>query len=67
MKGADWKFSKLIPDIDDMDARSKAYSDFLELEKRCCIRLNPSERKIFLFNCGFARGSGWMRDKLKGE
>jgi hypothetical protein len=60
-----WKFSKHLPDVHDAVASSSACDAFMHAQDVNPVPLaNGSERAVFLFSAGFARGAQWGREKV---
>lgn len=62
MKAKDWEFEKILPDIDDAEARYNCCRDFMNLPE---IKLNDGERRVGDFSAGFNRGLAWAKAKYE--
>lgn len=64
MKAADWKFTKFIPDGDDLEAQAKTLPAVMEHLKKLNLRGGES---VHAYVCGFSRGCAWMQAKLQTQ
>jgi len=67
MNASDWKFTKLIPDIDDIEAVNIACNGWIKYLKGEGVwdslpRGMPNEI-LHAFSGGFIRGMKWAQDK----
>lgn len=68
IKGKDWKFTKFLDDIDDIEAGQIVIKDVLQCMNKLNLNImNDSEIDVFLILCGFTRGCAWMKDKLRSK
>lgn len=65
MNTLNWKFTKFLLDLSDIEAQHQCSQDLFDLLTRNPMRMNESEMDIFLFNCGFNRGAAWMDHKIR--
>ncbi len=68
IKGKDWKFTKFLDDIDDIEARQIVIKDVLQcMDKLNLNTMSDSEIDVFLISCAFTRGCAYMKDKLRSK
>lgn len=58
MKAKNWKFSRYVPDIEDVDAQCNAREAYFSLPP---VRgRNDAEELMDAFDSGFIRGIAWL-------
>ncbi len=68
IKGKDWKFTKFLDDIDDVEARQIVIKEVLQCMNKLNLgTMNDAEINTFLISCGFTRGCAYMKDKLRSK
>ena len=55
MKGSEWRFTRLIPDREDLAAEAGAWADLEDKIKNSQVRIEELDP----FSCGFVRGMAW--------
>lgn len=65
MKAKDWKFTKQLPDAEDVEAACKSSDAYFNLP--WIKGLSDHERELDAFHAGFTRGIAWCMAKNDEE
>lgn len=64
MKASKWEFRRYLPDEEDVEVLLREGKKVVSKSR---IKMNPSERNMFMFNAGFYRGMAWALAKMQKE